>query len=485
MSKQNMYEDDIMPDGTLAPQLERTEPDTAISPKSTPSIFAGSAFTADDDWNEPDSAPRFTRRRLIIGGTVVVLLAVLGGIILHALQPAAVPLAFTNGVVVRDNLTITTSSSGQVTSGIYNLNFLTSGKIAEIDVSPGQIVQAGQLLAKIDPTQLQDALNSAQNSFNAAGISLNNAYTNQTNSNAVAYDNYQQALVSAGTNAAKQQQGIDQYNQAVAQAQASVNSAQASYTNAQTQLTTAQHNFTNVSLTAPVAGQIASITGQVGTATASNFIVLVNLSTFTINAQVNEADIGNVQVNQPVSFTVQAFPSSTFYGTIATISPIGTTTQSVVTYPVSITVDTTSLGQNRLFPGMTAQLTITTKQVIDAVLVPNASLTYARNVVRAGRVTSAAVQAALVQARSLITAATDPAIQQGTASYVLQEQKGKAIIVPIVIGITDSTNTVVLAGLNENDSVILTDNKITTTTTTTSGGQRTGGGASSIFGNGR
>jgi multidrug efflux pump subunit AcrA (membrane-fusion protein) len=382
---------------------------------------------------------------------------------------------------------VTTSATGQISSGVYNLNFFTSGKVAEIDVTAGQNVSAGQVLAKLDTTTLLDALNSAQAGLNSAQVSLNNAYTSRTNSDAIANDNYQKALANAKTTA-DQQAALDQYNQSLAQAQAQVDSAVSQYHNAQNQLTTAQHNFANATLTAPVAGQIAAVNGQVGVAPGSGssaFIVLVNLSDLTITAPVNEADIGAIQPGQPVSFTVQAFPADTFAGTVATISPVGTTTQNVVTYPVTVNIDPKSAQQERLFPGMTAQLTITTKQVIDALLVPNTALAYARTAVRSGRVATAQVQQALAQAQQLITNATDDAVKQGSPSYILEQQNGKVVAVPVVTGITDGANTVILSGLNENDPVLTGDNK-TTTTTPASSTQRTRGGAGGgLFGGGR
>ena len=94
-----------------------------------------------------------------------------------------------------------------------------------------------------------------------------------------------------------------------------------------------------------------------------------------ISASVSEADIGKVQPGQKVNFTLTAFPSRTFTGTVASIQPAGTTTSNVVTYSVLISVDQTDA---RLLPAMTATVTIVTEENDNAVLVPNSAITYAQ-----------------------------------------------------------------------------------------------------------
>jgi multidrug efflux pump subunit AcrA (membrane-fusion protein) len=470
--------DDIMPDGSLAPVLP--QPDTA--PLAMAPTVPDFSFDDLDDDLAPTPRTGLTRGRIIAGVAVIAVLGLVGGLIAHATHPASVPLVYTNGTVTQGNLTVTTTASGQIGGGVYDLNFATSGTVTAIDVHVGQTVKTGQVLAQLDTTALQDALNSAENGLQNAQVNLNNAYINQADGDAVAYDTYEQNIARDKGNAQKLKQDLDQYNQTLIQAQQQVASAQQQVQNAQIQLTTAQHNLSDATLKAPVAGQIATINGQVGASSgsgSSSFIVLVNLSALSINAQVNEANIGSLQLGDPVTFTVPAYPSATFYGTVAAITPIGTTTQSVVTFPIAVTIDPASAKQDALYPGMTAQLTITTKQVIAAILVPTTALTYARTAVRSGRITTTATQQALAQAQQLITSATDASVKQGQASYVLEQQQGQVVAVPVVIGISNGTNTVVLTGLQVGDTVLTGDNQQTTTTSTstsTSGGRGGAGG---------
>jgi HlyD family secretion protein len=92
-----------------------------------------------------------------------------------------------------------------------------------------------------------------------------------------------------------------------------------------------------------------------------------------IEAQVDEADIGQVTSDNPVSFTVDAYPDVTFKGKVEQIRLAPTTLNSVVTYTVVIAAQN-SLG--RLLPGMTANVEIVTGEHKDVVVVPNEALRY-------------------------------------------------------------------------------------------------------------
>ena len=127
------------------------------------------------------------------------------------------------------------------------------------------------------------------------------------------------------------------------------------------QLQTAQRNLASATLTAPHAGVVNTINGTVGSAPSASsssssgaFIQVVDPSSLTLSASVNEADIGNIAVGQQATFTVTAYKSVVFHATVASISQVGASTSSVVTYPVTFTVDMTRLQGAHLLSGMTA-----------------------------------------------------------------------------------------------------------------------------------
>jgi HlyD family secretion protein len=92
-----------------------------------------------------------------------------------------------------------------------------------------------------------------------------------------------------------------------------------------------------------------------------------------ISATISEADIGTVETGQSVSFTVDAFPSRKFQGTVRQVRNNSTIANNVVTYPVIVTVANDDL---KLRPGMTANIVIATTKRTNALRVPNAALRF-------------------------------------------------------------------------------------------------------------
>src|SRR6185437_7602733 len=159
--------------------------------------------------------------------------------------------------------------------------------------------------------------------------------------------------------------------------------------------TTAQANYDAATLTAPFDATIGSINGAAGQYVSggpvavgdSALFTLVDLSNLKVTALVNEADIGQVKVGDPVTFTVNAYPTTTFNGKVLTIQPLGTTTQNVVNY--SVTCSIVPQKNAALFPGMTATATIVTNQQTGVIRVPNTALSLAQTAIRDGVVTIA------------------------------------------------------------------------------------------------
>jgi len=103
------------------------------------------------------------------------------------------------------------------------------------------------------------------------------------------------------------------------------------------------------------------------------FVIATDLSKVQVEADVPEADVGKIAMGQPVSFTVDAFPDETFNGTVTQVRIAATTVQNVVTYPVIISADNSS---KKLFPGMTANVSVEVDRHKDALKVPNAALRF-------------------------------------------------------------------------------------------------------------
>jgi multidrug efflux pump subunit AcrA (membrane-fusion protein) len=316
--------------------------------------------------------------------------------------------------VTQGNIALVVSATGPVQGTIYNADFLATGRVSEIDVKLGQSVNAGQTLAKIDNTALEDELKQAQASL--------------------------QQQKDFGT-------------------QDAINVAQ-------DQVNTAQHNLDNATLTAPHAGVVTAINGTVGGMTTgggggsgggssvAGFIQIVDSSSLQVQANVNESDIGGVAVGQVVSFTVNAYGSRVFHGTVKAIAPLGQNASNVVTYPVTINVDMKSLQGANVLPGMTASVTITIATHSNALLVPVDAINFAQ---ASTQISNSERDAALSQAQQtmagLQSGGTSSSKSNMTASYVLEQANNRWTAKPVVLGLTDGTSYEVLSGLTLGESV--------------------------------
>jgi multidrug efflux pump subunit AcrA (membrane-fusion protein) len=272
-------------------------------------------------------------------------------------------------------------------------------------------------------------------------------------------------------------------------AQTTLNTDYNSLQSAQLQLQTAQNDLAAATITAPANSTVAAINGSVGqiasgsssssSSSSSAFMVLLDTSGYTITASVNEADIAKVQVNQPVRFTLTAYPSQTFRAAVSSMSMIGTTSSGVVTYPVTMVVDMSSIGNAHLYPGMTATANVTTAQRIGALLVSNNAFTF----------TTTALQAGVIS-RSAITQAVGSTGLRGNSGqstsnrrFVLVLRNGQLIPVLVTVGLTNGVSSEVLSGLNQGDLVVVGATggafaNLSSGTNTTGGSLfRTGGGA--------
>ena len=299
---------------------------------------------SEDDASLASPSPPWWRRRGVIVGIAILLLVISLGVLLLTFLNRKPRVAYQFQQASQGNLSVTISATGPLQGGVYNINFSGSGTISQIDVKVGQSVVKGQILAKLDKTSLQDAVDQAQAtvntdlaavtnsnnsssatlgqssasvvaaetalsnaqanltkvkvestaSVNAAQTALDNANTNLTNVQAqananiaVAKDEEDQALAKCNIATPPPppncvQLATDQYNQAVANANASVATAQAQVNTATQSLKTAKAQASANNATAQ--GQVNTATQQLNTALAQ-----ANVSNTTANGQVGSA----------------------------------------------------------------------------------------------------------------------------------------------------------------------------------------------------
>ncbi|HEX9412349.1 MAG TPA: HlyD family efflux transporter periplasmic adaptor subunit, partial [Ktedonobacterales bacterium] len=196
---------------------------------------------------------------------------------------------------------------------------------------------------------------------------------------------------------------------------------------------------------------------------SGTFITLVDLSSLQVVASVDEVSVVSMKAGQPVAFTVRAYPARLFRGAVVAVSPLAQSTSNRVTYPVIIDVDMQSAQEVSLLPGMAASVTITTAQRYNVIVIPTTAISYAHSqaagastgstvvTARAARTARAEAQQLLaqLQASGAVVASDNP-----TPDIVLVRVKGRLVIKPVVLGLTDGKNYEVLAGLSAGEQVV-------------------------------
>ncbi len=246
-----------------------------------------------------------------------------------------------------DSIEVTVTATGEL-QPVYKVDVGTqvSGIVEHIYVDFNSVVKKGQLLAELDRSNLNEQLTQAK-------TSVSNAQSNLT----LAQQQYDRIKTLYDNKAAT----LESYESAVN----SLNLAKNQLKTAQSDLSRAQTNLSYATIYSPIDGVIMDKAVEEGQTVASSFstptlfTIANDLTQMQVEAKVDEADIGEVKAGQPVIFTVDAFPDDVFTGTVKEVRINPTVTANVVTYTVIIDAPNP---ESKLFPGMTASVTITTKK---------------------------------------------------------------------------------------------------------------------------
>jgi len=263
-----------------------------------------------------------------------------------------------------------------------------SGTIAKLNADFNSRVHKGDIVALIDPALFKGALLQASADLENAKANLVAAEANLEKAKAAlvqAKADYDRTVGLFHSGIMSQQQldvskaNYDSTNAAVNGAVASVTQAQAQVSQKKAAVEVAQTNLDYTVIRSPIDGTVVARNVDVGQTVAASlqaptiFTIAQDLSKMWVYAKTDESDVGNIKVGKPVTFKVDAFPKDTFHGTVSQVRMNATTVQSVVTYDTIIEFANPEL---KLFPGMTAYVTIPVATVQNALKVPNTALRY-------------------------------------------------------------------------------------------------------------
>jgi HlyD family secretion protein len=342
---------------------------------------------------------------------------------------------FQTASVTRGAITQAVTATGTLNPVVnVQVGSQVSGNIAKLFADFNSQVKAGQVVAQIDPVLFQATVTQAEGDL----------------------ANAQAALELAKVNAARTQNLFTQKNssqQDLDQAMANLHQAEANVKIKQGALDKAKADLDHCTITSPVDGVVISRNVDVGQTVAASlqapviFTIANDLTKMQIDTNVAEADVGVVEVDQDVDFTVDAFPARTFHGKVVQVRNAPITVQNVVTYDTVIGVDNPDL---KLKPGMTANVSIVIAQKDNVLQIKNAALRY--------RPADAAPPEAKPSAAKPTGSPTSG--QRGAGRprggertvYVLSGSRPKPV--QIKTGISDGIVTEVVEGLKEGDRIV-------------------------------
>lgn len=277
--------------------------------------------------------------------------------------------------IERGNIRVAISATGTLSAtSTVVVGSQVSGQVTEVLVDFNDVVQKDQVIARIDPSSYDAQIEQGNAQIASARASLAQAQATLANAEA----DYQRK-VGLGERQLVSLSDIDLARAAREQAQAQVASAQAQIRQQTASTRTVQVNLDRTVIRSPVDGVVLTRTIEPGQTVAASlqapelFTIAEDLSKMQIELAVDEADIGQVQAGQQVSFTVDAFPGRQFRGQVLQVRLAATNTNNVITYPVVVSVNN---GDGTLLPGLTVNAEIEVSRRDDVLLVTNAALRY-------------------------------------------------------------------------------------------------------------
>jgi HlyD family secretion protein len=362
---------------------------------------------------------------------VAVAAVVAAGVGTWAVVGGQAGLQYRTATVEHGDINVAVSATGNPNAVVtVQVGTQVSGVILALFADFNTKVTKGQLIARIEPAPFQAKVDQAQANLDAsraavanaqaviqqamAGIqaansSLAAAQANVVKGEAVAEDakvkvdrrvimvkqgadskedletaqtTYQSAV--ADNSALMAQQHAAEDSVKVAQAQLKVANSLLAASQAQVKQFTAalqstQLDLDHTKIAAPVDGVVVSRNVDVGQTVAASlsaptlFLIAQDLTKMQVDTNVSEADVGRVRVDQPATFTVDAYPGQVFTGAVTSIRKAPINVANVITYDAVIGVANPDL---KLFPGMTANVKIMVNQRLNVLKVPNAALRY-------------------------------------------------------------------------------------------------------------
>lgn len=377
---------------------------------------------------------RWLRRAAALG---VVASLVGGGLVFRAKNRPPPPARYVTTSPTMGDVAEKVQATGAVQPVLQvNVGSQVNGRVAKVYVDFNSTVKKGDLLAELDPIQYGAQVTQASAQVAGQRANLESSKANATAAKAAferAQRLFQQNLASKGE--------LDTLSGQFEVAKAQVSAAEAQIGAIQAQLSQSQTNVGWTKIYSPVDGVVVSRAIDPGATVVASFqsavlfIIAQDLRKMRVMADVDEADVGKLKETMEAEAVVDAFPGESFRGKVEQVRFSPNNVQGVVTYSAVVEVENPDA---KLRPGMTATVTIKTREVKDAIRVPNAALRYKPTPPMGpnGKPVPQAPEAPLTKGTGRVYVVT---------SEKLGDEKSEPRVVQI--GITDGLTTEIIGGL--------------------------------------
>ncbi|MDR7308638.1 efflux RND transporter periplasmic adaptor subunit [Rhodoferax saidenbachensis] len=397
-------------------------------------------------------------------GAVVLVAAVAGGLIWKGRQQASQAPSYVTETVARGHLALSVMANGtlQPTRSV-SIGSELSGTVLRVLVDVNDHVKKGQVLVELDTSKLGDQVKRSRATLASAQAKLAQAVVATREARTSLARLEEVARLSGGKVPSKTE--LDTGRATLETAQAAELSAQAAVADAKAAAATDETNLSKASIRSPIDGVVLTRTVDPGNAVAASlqavtlFTVAEDLGKLRLQVNVDEADVGSVQLGQKASFTVSAYPTRKFPAKVTRVAFGSTITDNVVTYITYLEVDNTD---QTLRPGMTASATIAATERDDALLVPNTALRFSPLASTGGGGAAASKGGIVSSLMPRMPGGTRKAGGSGSAGAARQVwvlRDGAAGAVAVTPGISDGRMTEITAGELQVGDKVITDQR--------------------------
>ncbi len=393
------------------------------------------------------------RRRRVVTIAVVVV-AALAGLGAWLMSGSGGPsVTYSTQPVTKGDLTVTVTATGTVQpTNEVSISSELSGTVRSVAADYNDTVKKGEVLARLDTDTLNANLALAK-----ATLAARKADVAQAQATVTETDIGLKRAVDLLARNVSSQQTLDSAKADSERAKAALAAAEANAKIAEANVSIAQTNLAKAEILSPIDGVVLSRDVEAGQIVASSlsaptlFTLAEDLTNMQLEVGIDEADMGKVKHGDKATFTVEAYPGKSFPAEIAQVRYSPATVEGVVTYTAVLTVDNSDL---LLRPGMTATADITVETVKDAIQVPNAALRWSPPVTAERSSGRGAGLLGLLMPRRPARSQPPAGATNGRAKvWVLRD--GAPVAVPVKVGSSDGTHTVVTGKLTVDDKVIV------------------------------